>query len=82
MAKIRGTKVCTARASIIGDYDIQRTIERESGYLARQGKTVINSCAKNIIRLNKMSLNGKTEPRLEIPFSFGTFFTVPFCYDI
>ncbi len=43
MAKVRGTKVCTARSSRIGDYDIQRTIERESGYLAKQGKIVVNT---------------------------------------
>lgn len=43
MAKVRGTKVCTARSSRITDWDIQKTIERESGYLARQGKIVVNT---------------------------------------
>jgi len=43
MAKVRGTKVCTARSSRITDWDIQKEIERQTRYLANQGKTVVNA---------------------------------------
>lgn len=43
MAKVRGTKVCTARSSRISDWDIQREIERQTVYLSNQGKIVINA---------------------------------------
>lgn len=43
MAKVRGTKVCTARSSRITDWDIQREIEQQSRFLANAGKTVVNT---------------------------------------
>lgn len=43
MAKVRGTKVCTARSSHITDWDIQKEIELQTKFLANQGKTVINT---------------------------------------
>lgn len=43
MAKVRGTKVCTARSSRISDWDIQKTIEQETKFLANQGKRVVNA---------------------------------------
>lgn len=43
MAKVRGTKVVTARSISLSDWDIQKMIERESTILANQGKTVIDA---------------------------------------
>lgn len=43
MAKVRGTKVCTARSSWITDWDIQKEIEQQTRFLANAGKTVVNA---------------------------------------
>ena len=42
MAKVRGTKVCTARSSRISDWDIEREINQQTKFLANAGKTVVN----------------------------------------
>ena len=42
MAKVRGTKVYTARSSRISDWDIEREINQQTKFLANAGKTVVN----------------------------------------